>query len=182
MLVPDSVLHTLLQAAVSASQASHGWILRLEGQELLVVASAGERAGEILGLRYPLGSDAASFCVGSGQPFASYSSNSKMKGTIAPMVGQPPSSILCVPCEEKGTMVGAIQVADKKNAGSFDFDDVELISLMADIAGAALVQASRLLELPSPEALVLDLQALAQSDPARYSTVASVIGMLVSHG
>jgi hypothetical protein len=88
---------------------------------------------------------------------------------------------VCVPCERDGEVVGALQLVDKA-AGSFTFDDVEIVTLLGTIAGAALTEAVPGLPPPAPAALGRDLERLAATDPSRYGTVASILEGLLGHG
>ncbi|TMK82356.1 MAG: hypothetical protein E6G57_17380, partial [Actinobacteria bacterium] len=66
----ESVVDALVRAAVEASGAARGWLLRVDGTQLRVVAAAGERPGDALGLTVPAEGGTAGFAVASGQPLA----------------------------------------------------------------------------------------------------------------
>ena len=53
-------------------------------------------------------------------------------------LGRMPASLLCVPCHHEDAIVGALELVDKAGGAPFSIDDVELVTLLGGIAGAAL--------------------------------------------
>ena len=72
----------------------------------------------------------------------------------------------------------ALEVVDAVN-GSFTYDDVETITLLAEIAGAALAEGDELAAPPSPARLGEALASLSTTDPGRYREVARAVEALL---
>ena len=69
-----------------------------------------------------------------------------------------------------------------KAGGGFSIDDIELATLLAGIAGAALADGAPVAAPPDPAELGAALAALARSEPLRYAAVARVLSVLLDHG
>jgi hypothetical protein len=82
----------------------------------------------------------------------------------------------------ESTACGALEVVDKAGGGRFTFDDVELVTLLAGIAAAALTTSAPALIAPRPTELAGDLQRLAETDAVRYAAVATAVNALLANG
>jgi sigma-B regulation protein RsbU (phosphoserine phosphatase) len=182
----DAVLGAIIHAAVGASGAGRGWLLHPDGStDLRVVAAAGDRPGDALGLRVPAERGSAGFVVASGQPFAAAirpGADDRFTVAVALAIGVTPTSVLCVPCGTEEGVFGALEVIDKQGGGSFSIDDIELVTLLGGIAGAALASFDDAGEVASPEELVAELRHVAADDPARYASMATLIRSLLAIG
>lgn len=181
----QAVLEALTRAAVEATGATQGWLLAIQDDHLRVVAASGSGAGSLLDTTVALGSGSAGFVVASGQPLAMTprGDDPRFAEDLFVLLGNRPSSVLCVPCEDDDSTVGALELVDKVGGGAFSFDDVELATLLATIAGVAIAQGDwDGARPPSPEALAGELQRLASADPIRYAIVASVVNALLLRG
>lgn len=178
------LLHTIVRTAVDATGASRGWLLAVDGADLrLMAAHPYEATAALHGVRLPAGG-VAGYVVSSGQPLAlsPRSDEALFVGGVEQLLGPVrPTSVVCVPCERDGEVVGALQLVDRA-AGSFTFDDVEIVTLLGTIAGAALTEAVAGTAPPAPASLGRDLERLAVTDPSRYRTVASILEALLGHG
>ena len=181
----ESVLDAITRAAVEASGAAMGWLLRVDGAQLRVVAAAGERPGEALGLTVPAEGGTAGFAVASGQPLAATprADDDRFTVAVAVALGVRATSVLCVPCATDDDVVGALEVIDKQDEGRFTIDDVELVTLLGGIAGAALADdEAGGVAVAGPDELAGELRQLAGADPARYESVASIVSALLARG
>lgn len=182
----DPVLQAVVQAAVDATGAAHGWLLARGADGLAVVAAAGSEPGRLLGATVPVDSGTAGYVVGSGQPvaMAPRPGDDRFEGGVAALLGHQPSSVLCVPCGDDDTVHGALELVDKHGGGTFTFDDVELASLLAGVAGVALGEGGRgdVGSVPAPAQLGSELADLATADPGRYATIAPVVAALLANG
>jgi GAF domain-containing protein len=180
-MAADPLLQALTSSAVDATAATTGWLLSLEGDVLRVVAAGGEEPGKLLGTSVPAVSGTAGFVVASGQPLAlsSLGGDARLSEGMAAVVGHPFENVLCVPCGTDEVVAGALELVDKQGAASFSFDDVELATLLAGIAGVALAKRGRMSHVPSPAEIAGDLERLAATDPARYATIASLVSVLL---
>jgi GAF domain-containing protein len=180
----DPVLQAVLESAVGATAASEGWVLRLRDDRLEVVAAAGAQPGPLLGITIPAGEGTAGFVSASGQPlaFSGRGVDPRMRQGMAEVLGQDFESVLCVPCIAEDRVLGALEMVDRRDGGSFTFDDVELATLLAGIAGVALRGTAGPPEVPSPAQLGQALGALSDVDPARYAAIAPMIESLMASG
>ena len=88
--------------------------------------------------------------------------------------------MLSVPCATDDGVFGALEVIDKQDGGRFTIDDVEIVTLLGGIAGAALADTSdATATVIPPEELAGELRQLAAGDPARYASVAGVVRALL---
>lgn len=134
-----TVLQAIIDAAVDATGAARGWIVRSNGDHLSVAAVAGSSTatnGAVVAL-----SGARALAVSAGQPAALRLSPNDTSNAGAAGSDGVPSTLLAIPCGDD-EIVGAIELADKMGGDTFSFDDVELVSLLGGIAGAALAAPS----------------------------------------
>lgn len=178
------LLHTIVRSAVDGTGAARGWLLAVDGDDLgLVAAHPYEATGPQPGAKVPAGSGVAGYVVSSGQPLALSPVGPEARfagGLEAHTATGPPASVVCVPCESDGEIVGALQLVDKAG-GSFTFDDVEIATLLGTIAGGALAETVAR-TVPDPGALGEGLRRLATTDLSRYATVAPIVEALLRHG
>lgn len=167
----------LIRAAVEATGAARGWLLRVEDDHLAVVAAHGDPAASgRVGLLRPV-AGTAGYVAASGQPAAIQTRPGDVDNVGAGGADALPSSILAAPCES-GELVGVLEVVDAVN-GSFTYDDVETLTLLAEIAGAALAEGDELAAPPSPARLGEALSSLSTTDPGRYREVARAVEALL---
>jgi GAF domain-containing protein len=183
-VAPEPVLQALLDAAVAGTGDTDGWLLALQDDALKVVAASGPSAAMALGASVGADAGTAGFVVKSGQPIAlaPRPGDPALTSGMAAIVGREPSSVLGIPCESEEGVVGALEVIDKAGGGTFTFDDVELATLLAGVAGVALQAMTSHPHVPGPVELAGELRRLAQNDPRRYATVASVLNALIADG
>ncbi|HEX9993962.1 MAG TPA: GAF domain-containing protein [Acidimicrobiales bacterium] len=129
----STVLDVIVRGAIEATEASSGCVLLVEGGELVVAASAGREGWE------PAVREPAGYVVASAQPIALSPSGAGPAGAGAALGGA--TSVLCVPCPHGDAVVGALAVVDKADGASFAYEDLELATLLAGVAGAVLAVA-----------------------------------------
>jgi GAF domain-containing protein len=175
----NPVARAVLQAAVDATGAARGWLVAVAEDQahLVAVEALGEGTGALTGTVVPAGTGTAGFVVDSGQPvvLSGTGADPRLGEGLAALLDRPPLGVLSVPCADDDGVVGALELADKAGAGSFTFDDVELATLLGGIAAVALGAASEVPVAPDPRHLAGELSRLAEADPGRYATVASVL-------
>jgi GAF domain-containing protein len=176
-------MHALVRAAVGATDATAGWLLAREREELVVRAVLVEQPGDLIGRRIPL-AGTAGFVVSSSQPLAL--SNVRGDARFAPEDGDSvlhaSTSVISVPCSDEDETRGALEVVDKAGGASFSYDDLELVTLLANIAGPMLaLDGTTGPSAPEPHELADALTGLAVSNPVRYASLATMIGSLLAH-
>jgi hypothetical protein len=179
----DPVVRAVLDAAVDSTGASAGWVLAVAGSRLHAVAVAGIGSGDALvGAHVALGAGTAGYVASSGNPLAlsGASGDARLGDGFVALTGLHPASVLCVPCLGGTDVAGVIElVADTD--GAFGFDDVEVATVLARVAAAALASSGPSAP-PQPAALATRLEHLARADPARYAGVAAAVDALLPRG
>ncbi len=179
---PNAVLDAVVEAAVHATRAAAGWVVGGEGDGQRVLAAGGEGAGDLLGRRVGPGEGIAGFVLASGQPLAlsRLENDPRLRGGVEGLLRSRPRSVLCVPCTSDDAVVGALELTDKEAGEAFTFDDLELATLLAGIAGTALAADRGGGPVPTPAELGTELGRLLAIDPRRYHAVAVVVSGLIA--
>ncbi len=174
--VLDAIVHT----AVDVTAASVGWILMVDGDELVVVAAAGgPKASSHLGRRVDV-RGVAGLVIASEQPAAIDTPPADTSNVGAGGIDGNPAGVLAAPAAGDEDVVGVLEVARPEGSDPFTMDDIEEVTLLARIAGAALEELEEATSnVPSPEELGAELTRLAASDPARYGAVARMLSSLL---
>ncbi len=174
----NAVFDAIVTAAVDVTAATVGWLLRVDGDEMVVVAAAGGGApGDRVGRRLPA-VGTAGFVVASGQPAAIESPPGDESNVGAGGLDGNPAGVLAAPCGDED-VVGVLEVARPSGSAPFTIDDIEEVTLLARIAGAALEAREESAAAPAPAELGRDLARLAAADPARYAAVARMLGAVL---
>lgn len=183
---PRPLLQAIVRCAVEGTAAGAGWIASVvDDAELAVVAAVATDPSlmeRMMWQRTPIGVGSASMVVQSGQPIALVPmAGSNTDSWAASLIGSEPTAIVCVPCEDDDQPIGALQLVNKTTGGPFTFDDVELVMLIARIAGAALAEgAGAVSRVASPAQLGSDLARLADADPTHYAAISQALTALLS--
>ncbi len=179
----DPVLAAILQAAVEFTAATAGWLVTGVGERLRVMAVAGEAPPQLVGRLVEAGNGAAAYVLASGQPLAlsSRGKDPRQSAGLAQAIGRDPGSVLCVPCEVDDGVAGAVELIDKAGGGAFSFDDVELATVLARIAGVALTAAGAAPTSTSPSLaeFTSELARLAAEESDQYPAVSAVVSALM---
>ncbi len=183
MTLPHSrVLDEIVDAAVEVTAASAGWVLMIQGNELVVVAAAGGKSpGSRVGQRIPV-SGTAGLVAMSGHPAAIESPPSDTSNVGAGGLDGNPAGVLAAPCGDEDVL-GVLEVARPEGSAPFTFDDIEEVTLLARIAGAALDELDDSgAAVPSAPHLSAELTELAERNPARYAAIARMIDAVLGQG
>lgn len=174
-------LSAVVRAAVDATGADRGWLLAIDGDDLVVVAAAaapgvaGPPPAQLLGRRRGR-VGAAGYAASSGQPAALRPSANDAANDGAGGGEGVPASVLASPCTDDD-VVGVLELV--RSDGRFGFDEVEAVGWLADIAGAALVETGGDVPPPAPHDLAAALVSLSNADPRRYAEVARAVATLL---
>lgn len=183
-MITDPVLDALLSAAATTTGATLGVLLRHEQDVLRAVATAGEQAHPLHGATTPVGAGVAGYVLASGQPLALAvaAGDPRLQEGVTAMLSHTPHSVLCVPCSGGDDVLGVLLLLDREG-GQFTYDDVEMATLLAGIAGVALAAGGPGAgQVPGPAELGGELDRLSRTDPSRYATVATLLGALLGRG
>jgi len=180
-----ATLQAITEAAAEAAAASYAWLLASEGDGLAVVTATGPDVGATVGRAIPAGQGTAGYVLSSGQPLAVqlHPEDTGPWAAEHALLGRPPETILSVPCPGAAGVHGVLELLDKTQ-GPFSFDDVEVVSLLGTIAGAALGDGGVLRGPPvvSPDELGSELRQLFADDPPAYARIAAVLQALLANG
>lgn len=182
-MTTDPVVRAVLDAAIDATGAGAGWVLAVVGSRLQAVAVAGIPSGDaLLGAHVALGAGTAGYVASSGNPLAlsGTTGDARLADGFVALTGLKPASVVCVPCLGGGDVAGVIELVDDSD-GTFGFDDVEVVTVLARVAAAALAAGPQSAP-PQPAVLASRLESLARVDPARYAGVAAAVDALLPRG
>ncbi|MDZ7678733.1 MAG: GAF domain-containing protein [Acidimicrobiales bacterium] len=179
--VTNPVMNSVLRAAREATGASRALLLAIDGEVLTVVAADGDGTATAVGVSVDMGQGVAGFVAASGQPVAlrPSSTDQRLDDDVAVALGWQPQAVLTVPCLGMDTISGVLELLDPDRDGGFDFDDVESTTVLAGVAGTVLEEALAAQSVPSPSELHAELTTLADADPGRYATVATLVQALL---
>jgi GAF domain-containing protein len=180
----NGVVQAVVDSAVGATAASAGWVLALRDEHLEVVAAYGSGAAGLVGASVPADDGTAGFVATSGQPMAmaARDGDDRLSEGVLRLLPMRPASVLCVPCTTADTVVGVLELVDKAGGATFSFDDVELATLLAGIAAAAIEAGEGDRAVRSPDELGAELRRLADTDPAAYAQVATLVEAVLARG
>jgi len=178
----NGVIQAVLASAIGATGAGAGWVLAIRGDQLAVIAAIG--VDGLVGTEVSADVGTAGFVVTSGQPLAiaARAGDARLSEGVFSLLDELPTSILSVPCSSAERTVGALELIEKMGGGRFTFDDVELATLLAGIAAAAIEECGNEVSVRPPAELASDFRRLASSDPVEYARVASLVEAILARG
>jgi GAF domain-containing protein len=134
-------------AHVIGAQAGALFLLDEDEDELTFEVAIGSRAAEVKSFRVPIGHGIAGMVAATGQAMAiaDAESDPRLASDIADSVGYAPQTVLCVPLFYGDSVIGALELLDKRDGESFTAADLEALGLFANQAAVAL-QISRTYE------------------------------------
>ena len=139
---PLAILDKTLYGALTVIDASDGSIvLRDEETEELVFALVhGKLRPRLPGHRIPAGSGIAGWVAKHQEPQVvnNVRSDSRFNSQIDDAFQFQTASLLCVPMVSRGKVLGVIEVLNKFNEQDFTSADVDLLTILAFIAAAAI--------------------------------------------
>jgi hypothetical protein len=171
----------IVDAAISATGASSGWLLADRDDDgLIVLATAGQAAAhQDVGSTIRL-QGAKAYVLAAGQPTALLPQPGDTANADAGGAPGIPPSLLAVPCGDDD-IVAVLEVSGKGGGATFGFEDINALSGLARVAAAMILERDDALRsVASPAQLGSELENLAQRLPARYDNVARVIEALLS--
>ncbi len=175
----NPVLDALLRAALDASGARSGWVvLAGSGGNHVAAAAAHDGVPSALGTRVPAGAPSG-LAIATGQPAARTVDPNDGSAVGAGGARGVPRALLTVPI---GDGLGAIELADPPGDEPFSIDDVEIVSLLADVAVAAVSAVTAAAAPPEPDDLATGLRRLRDLDTDRYRVVAAAVAALLGAG
>jgi signal transduction protein with GAF and PtsI domain len=139
------LLRGILMAALQAVQAEEGSLLLLdeEVKELVFVEVVGQNRARLVGMRMPMIQGIVGSVIAQRTPLlvADVRQESHWYSHVAEMLGLETLSVLCVPVIERGRVLGAIELVNKREDATFDEEDQDVMMLVARLAGLTLARA-----------------------------------------
>ena len=169
------IFDAIVAAAVDVTAGTVGWLLMVDDDEFVVVAAAGgsDSQGRV-GRRVPA-AGTAGLVAAAGEPSAIESPPGDSSNVGAAGLDGNPAGVLAAPCGDED-VVGVLEVARPEGSEPFTIDDIEEVTLLARIAGAALEELEEAsAAVPSPAELGRELERLAARDTSRYAAVARMV-------
>ena len=138
----QALLQTIVDAAVALFEAEASSIALFERDpdRLEFRVAAGAQGAGAIGLSVPPSRGIAGFVFSTGQPLAlsDVLSDPRFDRATAERTGYVPRSIATVPLVDRDQTVGVLQVLDKHTSPTFSLRDMELLSVFARQAAAAI--------------------------------------------
>jgi GAF domain-containing protein len=135
----------ILMAAIQAVQAEEGSLLLLdeEAHEFMFVEVVGDNRAQLLGMRMPEAQGIVGAAIKRRKPLLvkDVRQEPQWYPHVDETLGFETVSVLCVPVMDKGQILGAIELVNKKNDAAFDEEDQDVLLLVARLAGVALRRA-----------------------------------------
>ena len=146
-VLPDEAQHrALLQSIVEAARAIFSaraasiFLHDEETDELVFEAAAGERSGEVLGLRFPSSTGIAGWVLVTRQPLVvdDLAGDPRFAREVAEKTGYVPRTLMSVPLLYEERALGVLQVLDRREEARSGLAEMELLGLFASQAAIAL--------------------------------------------
>jgi len=133
----SAALGFLLHLAMEKVDAEAGSVFsaRLGGRELELAVARGPRAKELLALRVavPVGVGIVGFCAQEDVCLAisDAEKDPRFHRAVSDAIGYETRSLLCAPIAQKGQVLGALEVLNKRGGRPFDAADLAVLSYLA---------------------------------------------------
>ncbi len=176
-------LQVVVGLAVRGTNAVAGWLAVPDGDDALTVVAA-ESADASLrvpdGHRLDLERSYGGFVLATSQPASlQLVAHDDRAGAELALLGTSRGHLLAVPCADDDDQVAVLEVVAGEDRGRFDLDDVELLSILGEVAGAAVVESLGGVAPPTADELAGQLRQLERSDPAGFGRVAPLVNSLL---
>ena len=136
--VHKELLKSITSAALAIfeAEACSLALLSEDEGELIFYATSGGRAGQVDGMRVPVGHGIAGWVVASGQAIAieDVSDDPRFASDVAATLGHTPQSIVAMPLQTERGVLGVIEMLDPESATRNRMDLVGLFAQQAALA------------------------------------------------
>lgn len=149
----DEVLRLLLSRIAQALGVEAASISLVQGDELEFKVAEGAASEGVVGMKLKLGQGIAGWVAKSGRPVLvpEVKSDPRFFGEIDLQTGFITRSIICAPIMVKDRVLGVIQALNPRR-GSFNIDDLNLLTGIAEMAGNAISHAQLFSDIQAAEA------------------------------
>lgn len=137
------LIHQLLEAALIAANSKNGSLLLLDEDtgELVFVEVIGDARDKLLNFRLPKGQGIAGWSVAKREPrlVVNAQAEPNFSTIVDRYTGMETRSLMCVPLLDGQRRLGAIEVVNTRNGGTFVQADFEVLQLVAKLATIAII-------------------------------------------
>jgi signal transduction histidine kinase len=145
----QSLLQTIIRSIVELVQCERSSILLIEPEtaELRFVAASGTDFDQIKDVAVPRQGSIAGAIVETGEPIATHKAHldPRFFNTVDSITGLSTGSLMGVPLEIGGRVIGVLEAVNKTEERAFDQEDAETLLMFASQAAAA-IENTRLIE------------------------------------
>lgn len=141
----DQLLTHLMESATKVMKARDSSLMLLDERtnELVFKIALGEKGSQVQEFRLRMGQGIAGQVALTGEPIvvSDASKDTRFERSIDMATGFETKSIMCVPIELRGKVVGVIEVLNAGYSGPLSEEDLDIFSAFASAAGVALQNA-----------------------------------------
>jgi putative methionine-R-sulfoxide reductase with GAF domain len=131
----EEALYFMLDLAIDRVQVDSGsvFLADINQHDLFFGAARGPKAGEVMKFRIKMGQGIVGFCAeeGVGLAVSDVTKDPRFHAAISEKIGYPTRSILCVPMQMEGRIVGALELINKKKSDVFSERDLNIANFVA---------------------------------------------------
>ena len=144
----EEALYFMLDLAIDRVQVDSGsvFLADINQHDLYFGAARGPKAGEVMKFRIKMGQGIVGFCAeeGVGLAVSDVSKDSRFYAAISEKIGYPTRSILCVPMQMEGRVVGALELINKRGKDVFSERDLNIANFVAHQLAEYLVRQDKI--------------------------------------
>lgn len=174
-----TVFDAIAEGVADLTSARAAFVLRRTAAGVGVASGIGVRQGEVIVIGP---GDLLGLVLDGGEPVAVQGlarENGPRSEVAEQLFARVPANLLAVPCSTGNGVHGALVAGDREQ-GAFSVDDIEVATVLASIAGAALLADDSARRPPSASELATSLARLERDDPGRFDGVAMLVYRLIS--
>jgi signal transduction histidine kinase len=166
---------TCVQTFMDAEASTIFELDRTHG-ELFFRTALGDASEKLGRMRLKVGDGIAGWVAQTGESLiiADARKDSRFYHTVDALTGFETRSVLCVPMVSKGHTVGVLQVLNKRGKSSFNADDLEMLTILADLVAIALENAKLYTRLSEKFALTEEELKFTQEKLIRSERLAAL--------
>jgi NtrC-family two-component system sensor histidine kinase KinB len=142
------LINGILMAALQAVRAEEGSLLLLDEDthELVFVDVVGQNRDQLMGVRMPGDQGIVGATIQRRAPLlvADVRQEPQWYPQVDAALGFQTLSVLCVPVMDKGQVLGALELVNKRNNAAFDEEDQDVLVLVARLAAMTLRRAEEI--------------------------------------
>jgi Nif-specific regulatory protein len=144
----EQLLEVIIDTATRMMKAKASSLLLLDEktQKLFFKVATGEKSDEVRKFEVGLGEGIAGYVAQKGEPLLipDVRKDPRWDKKISESIGFKTTSIACVPLKSEGKIIGVFEIIDKEDGSPIREDDMEMLSVIADMASMAIINARKI--------------------------------------